>query len=192
VSGFVAGKRELQLLAAALLVAVTMIACSRERGVEAARDNRPPTASPAEQDFMMRAAEGHLAEMDMANIALQKSDNKDVRDYANMIQSDHKGALDDLTDLMKDRNVSQPRTVPADMKKDIDVMNGLIGAELDREFINQMVAEHEKEIGMYQDRAAIVQDVEVKKYAEDFLPKLEMHLEKGQRLQSKLFSMPPR
>jgi putative membrane protein len=188
----VAGKRELQVLAAALLAAVTMIACSRERSVEAAPDNRPPIASPAEQDFMMRAAEGHMAEIEMANIALQKSDNKDVRDYANMIQSDHKSALDDLADLMKDKDVSQPRTVPADVKKDIDVMNGLSGPELDREFINQMVAEHEKEIGMYQDRAAIVRDADVKNYAEDFLPKLEMHLEKGQRLQSKLFRMPAR
>jgi putative membrane protein len=188
----VAGKRKLQLLAAALLAAVTMIACSRERSVEAARDNRPPIASPAEQDFMMRATEGHLAEIDMANLALRKSSNKDVGDYANMIQSDHKSALNDLTDLMKDKNVSQPRTVPADVKKDIDVMNGLSGPEFDREFINQMVAEHEKEIGMYQDRAAIVQDMDVKKYAEDFLPKLEMHLEKARRLQSKLFSMPAR
>jgi len=188
----VAGKRELQVLAAALLAAVTMIGCSRDRSVEAARDNRPPIASPAEQDFMMRATEGHLAEIDMANVALQKSGNKDVRDYANMIQSDHKTALDDLTDLMKDKNVSQPSSVPADVKKDIDVMNALSGPEMDREFINQMVAEHEKEIGMYDDRAAIVLDTDVKKYAEDFLPKLEMHLEKAQRLQSKLFSMPPR
>jgi putative membrane protein len=179
----------LQVLAAALLAAVTMTACSRERSVEAARQR---AATPAEQDFMMRATEGHLAEIDMANIALQRSGNNDVRDYANMIQSDHKRALDDLTDLMKDRNVSQPGSVPADVKKDIDVMNGLSGPEMDREFINQMVAEHEKEIGMYQDRAAIVQDMDVKKYAEDFLPKLELHLEKAQRLQSKLFSMPPR
>jgi putative membrane protein len=185
----VAGRRVLQVLAAALLAAVTMTACSRERSVEAARQR---AATPAEQDFMMRATEGHLAEIDMANIALQRSGNNDVRDYANMIQSDHKRALDDLTDLMKDRNVSQPGSVPADVKKDIDVMNGLSGPEMDREFINQMVAEHEKEIGMYQDRAAIVQDMDVKKYAEDFLPKLELHLEKAQRLQSKLFSMPPR
>jgi len=188
----VSGKRELRVLAAVLLAAVSMIACSGERGVEAARDNRPPIASPAEQDFMMRATEGHMAEIDMANIALQRSDNKDVRDYANMIQSDHKSALDDLTDLMKDKNVSQPGTVPADMKKDIDVMNGLSGPEMDREFINQMVAEHEKEIGMYQDRAAIIQDTDVRKYAEDILPKLEMHLEKARSLQSKLFSMPAR
>ena len=187
-----AGKRQLGVLAAALLAAVAIAACSRERSVEAARDNRPPIASPAEQDFMMKATEADLTAIEMARLALQKSTNKDVRDYANMIQSDHTSALEDLTDLMRDKNVSQPKSVPPDVKKDIVVMNGLSGPEFDREFINQMVAGHQKMIEMFQDRAAIVQDKDVKKYAEDVLPKLEMHLEKAQRLQSKLFSMPPR
>jgi len=188
----VTGKRELKVLAAVVLAAVSIAACSRERSVEAARDDRTPIVSPAAQDFMMKAAEGDLSEIEMARLALQRSDNKDVRDYANMIQSDHGSALEDLTDLMKDKNVSQPKTVPADVQKDIDVMNGLSGPEFDREFINQTVEEHEKEIGMYQDRAAIVQDTDVKNYAEDLLPKLQMHLEKAQGLQSKLFSMPAR
>jgi putative membrane protein len=188
---FVAGKRQPGVLAAALLAAVAITACSRERSVEAARDNRPPIASPAEQDFMMKATEGDLSDIEMSGLALQKSTNKDVRDYANMIQSDHTSALEDLTDLMRDKNVSQPKSVPPDVKKDIVVMNGLSGPEFDREFINQMVAGHQKMIEMFQDRAAIVQDKAVKKYAEDLLPKLEMHLEKAQRLQSKLFSMPP-
>ena len=72
-----AGK-QLLLWTAALLAAVTIVACSRERGVEAARDNRPPIASPAEQDFMMRATEGHLTEIKSANLALNKSGNKDA------------------------------------------------------------------------------------------------------------------
>jgi putative membrane protein len=140
----------------------------------------------------MKAAEGDLSAIEMARLALQKSNNKDVRDYANMIQSDHTSALEDLTDLMKDKNVSQPRSVPPDVKKDIDIMNGLSGPEFDREFINRMVEDHKKTIEMFQERAAVVQDRDVRKYAEDLLPKLEMHLEKAQRLQSKLFSMPPR
>jgi putative membrane protein len=191
---FLTAKRELKVLvlAAVVMAAVCIAACSRERSVEAARDDRTPIVSPAAQDFMMKAAEGDLSGIEMARLALQKSSNKDVRDYANMIQSDHTSALEDLTDLMKDKNVSQPGSVPPDVKKDIDRMNGLIGPEFDREFINRMVEDHKKTIEMFQERAAVVQDRDVKKYAEDLLPKLEMHLEKAQRLQSKLFSMPPR
>jgi len=188
--GLVTGNHRVKVLAALLLAAVSMTGCSRGRSVEAARENRPPVVSPAEQNFMMKSTEADLTEIDMARLALQKSNNKDVRDYANMIQRDHSSALEDLTDLMKDKSVSQPGTTPPDVSKDLNMMNGLSGPEFDREFINRMVADQQKAIEMSHDQAQIAQDSDVKKYAEDLLPQLQMHLEKAQRLQSKLFSAP--
>jgi putative membrane protein len=188
--GLVTENRRVKVLAALLLAAVSVIGCNRGRSVEAARENRPPVVSPAEQDFMMKTTEADLTEIDMARLALQKSDNKDVRDYANMIQNDHASALEDLTDLMNDKRVSQPKTTRPDVKKDLNMMNGLSGPEFDREFINRMVADQQKAIEMCQDHAQIAQDSDVKKYAEDLLPELQLHLEKAQRLQSKLFSAP--
>ena len=104
-----------------------------------------------------------------------------------MIQSDDASALEDLTGLMNDKGVSLPNTLSPEMKTEIETMTALSGAELDREFANMMVAQHEKEIGMYRDQLEIAQTPDVRKYAEDLLPRLEMHLEKAQRLQSKLF-----
>ena len=167
-----------------------LTACNRERGVQAAGEDRTPTISPAEQDFTMKAAQAHLAEIDMARIAIQKSDNTDVRDYANMIQSDHTRALQDLAELMNDKNVVQPKKVAPDTQKDIDRMNALTGPEFDREFVNMMVGDHQKAVGMFRDQQAIAQNDDIQKYIDDVLPKIEMHLEKAQTLQSKLFSAP--
>ena len=77
-----------------LLVAALfgLSACNRNDSVQAAReDERSPalSATPAEQDFMMKAAQTHLAEIDMARIVMQKTENSDVKDFANMIQKDH-------------------------------------------------------------------------------------------------------
>ena len=75
-------------------------------------------------------------------------------------------------------------------KSDMDSMKhvmSLRGAEFDREFVNMMVSDHQKAVEMFRDFVAIGQNPEIKKYAEDLLPKLEMHLEKAQKLQSKLF-----
>ena len=49
------------------------------------------------------------------------------------------------------------------------------------------VADHQKAVEMFRDQAANAENADVKKYAETLLPKLDMHLEKAQRLQSKLF-----
>jgi len=182
-----ANRQNLALSVVLALVVFGLSACNRGRTVEAAREDRPSAVSSAEQDFMKKATEANLTEIDVARIALQKSDNIDVRDYATMIQSDHTSALEDLTDLMRDNAVPESKTLAADTKKDMDRMNLLTGPEFDREFVNMMVADHQKALEMFRDQAANAQNPDVKKYAENLLPKLEMHLDKAQRLQSKLF-----
>lgn len=169
-------------------IALTLNGCNRNRTVEAAREDRQqPSATPAEQDFMIKAAQANLAEIDMARIIMQKSQNKDLRDFANMIQSDHTDALEDLTDLMRDKGMSPPNTLSPEIKVDIEKMTALSGPDLDREFANAMVADHQKALEMFRDQANIAQSPDVRKYAEDLIPKLEMHLEKAQKLQSRLF-----
>ena len=170
-----------------VVAALSVAACNRGDNVEAAREKRQPTVTPAEQEFLMKAADANLSNIDVARLAMHKSQNSDVKDFANMIQSDDASALEDLTDLMNDKGVSLPNTLSPETKTEIETMTALSGAELDREFANMMVAQHEKEIGMYHDQLEIAQTPDVRKYAEDLLPRLEMHLEKSQRLQSKLF-----
>src|SRR5436190_11329592 len=133
------------------LSVLTLSACNRSSGVQAAREDRPPNATPAEQDFMMKATQAHLSEMDMARLAMQKTQNSDVKDFANMIQSDHTSALEDLTDLMQDKGMSPPSTLSADTKMDIEKMAALSGPDLDREFANSMVSDHEKAVEMFRD-----------------------------------------
>ena len=168
---------------------LALAACNRNSAVQAApQDHRPaPSATPAEQDLMIKAAHADLAAIDMARIVMQKSQNSDVKDFANTIQKDHTNALEDLTDLMKDKGMSPPSKHTPEAQTDIEKMTALSGAELDREFVNAMVADHQKLIEMFRDRADIAKSPDVKKYAEDQLPQLEMHLEKAQKLQSKLF-----
>jgi len=69
-------------------------------------------------------------------------------------------------------------------------MKSLQGGEFDREFVNMVVAEHQKTVEMFRDQQSTAQDPDLKKYVDDTLPILEMHLEKAQRLQTKLFSAP--
>ncbi len=70
---------------------------------------------------------------------------------------------------------------------EIEKMTELSGTDFDREFANMMVADHQKAVEMFRDLLNIAENPDVKKYAGDLLPKLEMHLEKAQKLQSTLF-----
>jgi putative membrane protein len=180
--------RLLTAIGCVLLAIPGLAGCDRDRSVQAAQEAaQPPTATPAEQDFMRKTAEMALSDIDMARLALQKSANPDVRDFANTIQSDLKASLEDLSGLMRDKGVSQPKVASPDARQDANRMAALTGPEFDREFVNLIVADDQKAVDMGRHLIGIAIDPDVKKYAEDLMPKLEMHLEKGQRLQSKLF-----
>jgi putative membrane protein len=183
-------KRHLIERSFVLLSFLCLAGCSRGRSVEAARDNRPPSVSAADQDFMTKAAAGNLSEIDMARVALQKSGNEAVRDFSNMIDKDHTAAFGELSDLMKDKKVPIPQTASPEARQEVNRMSRLKEPEFDREYINMMVADHEKTVDMFRDQIGTAQDPEIKKYDEDLLPKLEMHLEKARSLQSELFRTP--
>jgi len=124
----------------------------------------------------------------MARIAHEKSGNTDVRDFANMIETDHKSALEDLTDLMKDNDLPEPKTIVAATQQDINRMERLTGPEFDREFVNMMVSEHQNTVEMFRDQQSTAQNGDLRNYVDSVLPVLEMHLDKARQLQSKLFS----
>jgi putative membrane protein len=171
-----------------MVAAIGVTACERERSVEASRDRSTMSAAPAERAFMVEAAQANLAQIDSAQIARQKSSNGDVRDFANMIGRDHSRSLEELTDLMAQTNTSRPKGLSSEAEKDIRRMNDLNSPELDREFVNMMVADHQRAIEMFRDQLEIAQNPDLKKFLENSLPVLELHLEKALRLQSKLFS----
>jgi len=75
------------------IAGLSLAACSRGPAVEAAREDRHLTATPAEQEFMMNTANAYLSNTDVARLAMHKSQNSEVRDFANMIQTDDASAF---------------------------------------------------------------------------------------------------
>ena len=180
--------KHLLILSLVLMLAAGLVACNRGDGVRAAREDRDDTFSPAEQDFMLKAAQANLAEIDLAQMAKQKGQNDDVKDYANMIEQDHRDALDDLMDIMKAARIAPPQSPTPDARVEIDRMNMLMGAEFEREFVNTMVMNHQKAVDLFRDAYSVVQNEDLREYISNKLPKIEMHLQKAHALQSKLFS----
>ena len=59
---------------------------------------------------MTRAAQAHLAELDMARVGKTHSKNGEVKSYAGMILKDYQESLHDLTRLMQEKDIAQPAT----------------------------------------------------------------------------------
>ena len=125
--------------------------------------------------FLSKAMEINKAEMQLAEMAMNKSQNARVKDFADMIVRDHKEAMDKLRALHEARMAGQTgsttgsspsgatnRTtrnaiqggtdVPLtpEHKRVADRLASLSGANFDREFINEMVRGHREAIQLFE------------------------------------------
>ena len=175
------------LLGALAALATTACQRSKETSVAAAGQTAPEDApSQADKAFVLDAEETSVKEIALGKLVLQKSQNDDVKTYAKMMVDDHSHVLDDLTALMKKLSISQPTTLDEAREEALGMIKDLIGPAFDRGFMNMMAAGHRAAVTKCRNETNLGQNKDVRKYATDYLPTLEQHLERAEDLQGKL------
>lgn len=137
-----------------------------------------------QDNFWTNAARGGLAEVEMAKLALQKSQNADVKNFAQMMVTDHTKANSELKTLAAKKNV----TLPTDLgshQSTLDDLTKLSGAEFDKEYVSAMVDDHETDVDLFEDNTDN-SDADIKAFTTKTLPTLKKHLEMIKGIQSKM------
>lgn len=140
-----------------------------------------PEARPAlkhvDQNFLEKAAKANLEEIEISRVVIERTSNPKVREFAQMLVSDHESANDALTAIAADRGVSLPA-------KDADANKWAKkdGKDFDRDYINKMVSSHEDAVKLFQKEATDGEDAESVAFARKILPKLQHHLEQANDL----------
>ena len=148
-------------------------------------------AGPAEsQDasaakFLTTAIQGNLAEVKMGELAQQRGKSEDVRDFGEMLVTDHGKGLQKSSSLAKSLGVTPPSQPTAEAQKMYDAMSKLSGDEFDKQFAMHMVMDHQKDIAEYRAHANDAKNSEVAAFAKETLPTLEKHLKAAQSLEKK-------
>lgn len=163
------------------------VQAAREPDMPAAKaPSNTNTLTVADKDFVMQAEKDNIQERVLGRMAEEKSQNSDVKDYGKMLVRDHNNALQKLVDLMEKNGIPQPKGLPEERNEAVEKVQGLSGAAFDKEFVNMMVADHEKAVDTFRHEAATAQNPDVRDYAKNVLPTLEKHLKDAQELQGKL------
>jgi putative membrane protein len=145
------------------------------------------TAAPAiaqdksTQQFLTKAIEGNLAEVQMGELAQKNGENAEVKSFGQMLQQDHSAANQKAMDAAKKLGVNAPSAPNAKQKADYDKMAKLQGAAFDKALAQHMVMDHKKDIAEY--KKASTKGDDAGQYAKDSLPVLEKHLQTAQSLQ---------
>jgi putative membrane protein len=136
----------------------------------------------ADAKFMMMAAMSDMNEIGLSNVALQKSQNEEVKRMAQMIIDDHTKASEELKSLAMSKGVTLPADMDSKHKMMMDKLSAMSGADFDKMYIKAMVKDHEKAVKLFQKESMNGKDADAKAFAAKQLPVLQGHLTMAQSM----------
>jgi putative membrane protein len=143
--------------------------------------NRPgatsATFNPIDQEFLVMAIQGNNAEIQTSQLALQRSNNNTVRQYAQRMIQEHTAANRELTRLANQNNVSVPTGVDSLSQAIATRLSQLSGAEFDRAYMGVQTNAHLRAISLYQTQIDQGQNPGLTAYANQQLPNIRDHYE---------------
>ncbi len=131
--------------------------------------------SAMDKQFMMDAAAGGNTEVEASRIALNQSSNDRVKNFANMMISDHTKAGDELKSIASAKSVTLPDSVMAKQHSELDMLRKTSARGFDKAYIAMMDKDHKETIDKFEMAAQKCDDSDVKTFASKTLPTLKMH-----------------
>jgi putative membrane protein len=135
-----------------------------------------------EQSAMKQIAQANINEVEAGKMAQNKAQSPDVKKFGQQMAQDHGKMLEDLKTLAKKKDVVLPEKVAAKDFAQAKLMERKSGAEFDKEFMEHMVKDHEKDLKDVQSIADKAKDPEFKAALQKAIPIIKQHLQIAQRL----------
>ncbi len=133
-------------------------------------------ASSLDKQFAAKVASNNMLEIRLGQYASGTGESKDVKCFAEHMVNDHQKARDLLEKIASEKGMELPRHLNEEDEKTLDRLETLSGADFDRAYVSQMVADHEAAVKAAEDESRDGTQVEMKYVAEKLLPTLQSHL----------------
>ncbi|WP_051340853.1 DUF4142 domain-containing protein [Azospirillum halopraeferens] len=133
------------------------------------------TLTVTDQSFLTQAAYGGLAEVATGQLAAERAASPTVRDLGRRMVSEHDMVNRELMALAQAKGMSPPTAPDMGRQATAAALGTLEGAEFDRQYLQQQLAEHAVAIALYDAQARGVGDPDVRAFAARWLPALRDH-----------------
>ncbi|RDC54458.1 DUF4142 domain-containing protein [Pedobacter chinensis] len=130
----------------------------------------------ADAKFTTSAAVGGMAEVELGKLALQKSNNAQVKEFATMMVNDHGKANTELMEIAATKNITLPTTVDEEHQKKMDDLSKKSGSDFDKAYVDAMVDGHKSTLKLMEDESKNGADADLKAFATKTAPIVQSHL----------------
>ena len=118
--------------------------------------------SDDDKQFLAKAAQSDVNEIKLSQLAEQKATNPSVKAFAQKMVSEHKKLSASMKPFADSWGVTSPTDMDDDHKQEYSKLNGLSGAEFDKEYMEQMVSDHGKALDAFTTEAKDTKDAKFK------------------------------
>ena len=129
-----------------------------------------------DKSFVEDAAKSAMEEIAISRVALEKASNPQVKEFAQMMVSDHTGASSELSVLASSKGVMLPK------QPNVEKWVKKTAKGFDEEYMEKMVDDHQEAVKLFEKKTKNADDLEVLAFATKTLPKLQEHLAKAKEI----------
>ena len=182
------------------------LGCSKQRAEEKSSDQNQvqpatnPTArdqsvttnsqsaalNPDDRTFLEKAAVGGKAEVELGQLALERAQNDQVKQFAQRMVTDHSQANSDLVSMGDKMSITLPTEHDKENQDTKNRLSKLNGAKFDKEYMKAMVDDHQKDVNDFQKESSSAINSDVKAFASKTLPTLQQHLDLAKSIHDSL------
>jgi putative membrane protein len=177
-----------------LLVAVTAAVCATATVGHAqvkVTTSAGDVATLSQKNLVDHMIVGDSLEVEAAQLAMTRTQNAAVKDFANMLVTDHKSHLDNLrklagkSDIGREANSADSGAVATSgMLSQLQSMAADSG--FDKAFVDAQIQNHQREIAALKSLRAAAKDDDLQKDIDATLPVLDRHLARAQAVAAQL------
>ena len=132
--------------------------------------------------FVKKAMQGSIAQVQLGQLTLQKSNNDQVKQFARKMIDDHTKLNEQMRPVAQQLGVEIPTEVSKKDKSLMSKMQALSGPAYDEAYIKDMVKDHKQDLNDFQMEASSGQDQTVKDAATQGSKVIAQHLQMAQQM----------
>jgi len=136
----------------------------------------------ADQSFVRKALEGGVAEVQLGQLAQQKSQSDDVKQFGQKMVEDHTQLGDQMKPIAQQLGIKEPKGPSKKDKQLMAKLETLSGPQFDEAYILAMVKDHKEDLKEFKDEAQAAQNPNVKQAAQQGAGVISQHLQMIQQI----------
>ena len=140
----------------------------------------------ADRDFMQKAAQANLAEIETGKLAHSKSGRPDIKQFGAKMEQDHGKTLQELQAIAALKGVTLPAAPDEAHQAQAKQLASASGKDFDKSYVAHAgVADHKAAKALFE-KGAKSKDAEISAFAKKVLPDIEHHLQMAQKMAEKI------